>query len=310
EVDVVISGHTHQSYICQVATTDSTRTLLLTSAGQYGTLLTHVRLSINVQSGKVVRKSADNLIVQGEAFDRGGQVVALRSDFPVFPKDPTVAALIERYAAAAAPLSQRVVGRLGSPMTRRPSASRESTLGNLIADAQLAATQSLGRGGAQIAFMNPGGVRADLVPAADGSVTYGQLFSTQPFGNSLVVKTLTGAQLRRLLEQQFASGTNTVAAPRVLYPSVGFSYACDLSKPEGARISDLRLRGAEVAEAGQYRVAMNSFLAAGGDNFSVLLEGVDAAGGGQDVDAFEEYIQSRSTSTPVMPPALDRIVVR
>lgn len=308
EVDVVISGHTHQSYVCEwTSVSKPAHSVLLTSAGQYGTLLTQIRLSIDARSGRVVRKSADNLIVQGEPFERAGKLVALRDDFPIFPKDPAVAAVIERYASAAAPLARRVVGQIAAPMTRHLSASRESALGNLIADAQLAATQSPDRGGAQIAFMNPGGVRADLVPAADGSVTYGQLFSTQPFGNSLVVKTMTGLQLRRLLEQQFASGTNTVADPRVLFPSIGFSYLCDPARSAGERISGLTLSGVPVVDGTRYRVAMNSFLAAGGDNFSVLLEGTDATGGGQDVDALEAYIQRHNR---LASPPLDRIKVR
>lgn len=309
EVDVVVSGHTHQAYVCELelAMAGPSRRLLLTSAGQYGSLLTHVRLSIDTRSGRVARKSADNLIVQGEAFERAGRTVALRDEFPVFPKDPTVAALIDRYAIAAAPLAQRVVGRIGGALTRQPSVSRENTLGNLIADAQLAATRAPDKGGAQISFMNPGGVRADLIPAADGSVRYGQLFSVQPFGNSLVVKTLTGAQIRQVLEQQFASGTNTVATPRVLFPSAGFSYRYDLSQPAGARVSNLKLHGADLVDGARYRVTMSSFLAAGGDNFSVFLDGTEALGGGQDVDALEAYIQ-RNDRLP--PPAVDRIAVQ
>jgi 5'-nucleotidase len=107
-------------------------------------------------------------------------------------------------------------------------------LGNLIADAQLAATSPAGKGAAQIAFMNPGGVRADLAPAQGGSVTYGQIFSVQPFGNSLVVKTMTGAQIKAVLEQQFNSGSNTPAAPRVLLPSRGLTYSYSASAPRRA----------------------------------------------------------------------------
>ena len=120
-----------------------------------------------------------------------------------------------------------MVGRLSGPVTRELTADREHKAGNLIADAQLAATRDEG---AEIAFINNGGVRADLIPAADGSITYGQIFAMQPFGNNLVVKTLTGAQLKALLEQQrFDSGER----PFVLFPSRGFEFAYDLSRPAG-----------------------------------------------------------------------------
>jgi len=177
-------------------------------------------------------------------------------------------------------------------------------MGNLIADAQLAATAPGAKGGAQIAFMNPGGVRADLAPAADGSVTYGQLFSVQPFGNSLVVKTFSGGQIRALLEQQFDSGSNTAAAPRVLLPSAGFSYSYDLSAAPGSRVSEMTLNGVPVEETTSYRVTMNSFLATGGDNFSVFNQGTETLGGDQDIDALEAYIKANS---PLAPPATDRI---
>lgn len=307
-VDVVVSGHTHRAYICEFAR--SGKPLLLTSAGQYGTLLTVIDLDIDAASGRVVRRVADNVIVQGEAFATdGGASVALTARYPVFEPDPPVAQLVAKYAQAVQPLVRREVGRIGASITRRFAPSREHALGNLIADAQLAATRSPANGGAQVAFMNPGGVRADL-NSSDGSaltpgvVTYGQLFSVQPFGNSMVVKTFTGAQIRALLEQQFASGSNTVATPRVLLPSQGFSYAYDLGRPAGERISAMTLNGQPLVATRRYRVAMNSFLAEGGDNFSIFSEGTDAVGGLQDLDALEAYL---SANSPVRPPAVDRI---
>ena len=304
EIEVVVSGHTHQSYVCELPTADPARRRLLTSAGLYGTLLTHIRLAIDPATHRVVAKTADNVIVQGKPFTRGSTVIALSDQYRAFPPDPAVAALIARYAAAAEPLARRVVGPLGVALTRQLSPSRENALGNLIADVQLAATRAPDKGGAQLAFMNPGGVRNDLTPNADGSVSYGQLFSTQPFGNSLVVKTMTGGQIRRVLEQQFASGTNTATSPKVLLPSDGFSYAYDLSQPAGARISRMRLNGIDMVDTERYRVSMNSFLAAGGDNFTVFNEGTDALGGEQDIDAMESYIRANG---PLRAPATDRI---
>lgn len=305
-IDVVVSGHTHRAYICDYGQVNAARPFLLTSAGQYGTLLTEINLRFNPNTRKLVSKSAGNVIVQGEAFTASsGAVVALTSLYPSFPKDPAVEALVATYAAAAAPLAQRQVGTLAASIARAQVASLESPLGNLIADAQLAATRAPAQGGAQIAFMNPGGVRADLnVPAGGGPVTYGQIFSVQPFGNSLVVKTFTGAQLRALLEQQFNSGTNTVASPRVLLPSAGFTYTYDLAAAAGARISGMALNGVPIADGTTYRVTMNSFLATGGDNFTVFNQGTNALGGAQDVDALEAFLAAGS---PVAPPATNRI---
>ncbi|WP_234974806.1 bifunctional metallophosphatase/5'-nucleotidase [Variovorax paradoxus] len=305
-VDVVISGHTHRSYVCDYGKTNPARPFLLTSAGQYGTLLTDINLTIDTRTRKVTAKAADNVIVQGEAFTSGANTVALTDQYPVFGKNQEVAALISQYLAIAGPLVQRVVGSLTATATRTPSPSRESALGNLIADAQLAATSPAGKGAAQIAFMNPGGVRADLAPAQDGSVTYGQIFAVQPFGNSLVVKTMTGAQIKAVLEQQFNSGSNTVAAPKVLLPSRGLTYSYSASAPGGARIGNLALNGTAIDPAANYRVTMNSFLATGGDNFTVFNQGTDTLGGDQDVDALEAYIKANS---PLAPPATDRITV-
>ncbi len=303
-VDVVVSGHTHRAYVCDYAKTNAAKPFLLTSAGQYGTLVTDIDLTVDTATRKVTAKTADNVIVQGEAYTSGSTTVALTDQYPKFEKNTEIATLVTQYQTVAAPLVQRVVGKLTGPATRTATPSRESVMGNLIADAQLAATAPAGKGGAQIAFMNPGGVRADLVPAADGSVTYGQLFSVQPFGNSLVVKTMTGAQIRALLEQQFNSGSNTVAAPRVLLPSAGFTYTYDLVAAAGSRITAMALGGVPMADATAYRVTMNSFLATGGDNFTVFNQGTNTLGGDQDIDALEAYIKAND---PLAPPATTRI---
>ncbi len=303
-VDVVISGHTHRAYICDYGKINPAKPFLLTSSGQYGTVLTDIELAIDTRTRKVTSRTADNVIVQGEAFTSGATTVALTDQYPKFEKNQEIAALISQYAAVAAPLVQRVVGQLTAPATRTSAPSRENAMGNLIADAQLAATAAAAKGSAQIAFMNPGGVRADLAPAAGGDVSYGQIFSVQPFGNSLVVKTMTGAQIRALLEQQFASGSNTVAAPRVLLPSAGFAYSYNLAAAAGSRISGMTLAGVPLVDATQYRVTMNSFLATGGDNFTVFNQGTGTIGGDQDIDALEAYIKANS---PIAPPATNRI---
>ncbi len=303
-VDVVVSGHTHQAYVCDYGRVNAARPFLLTSAGYYGTLLTEIRLAVDTQTRRVVRKSARQVIVQGEPFTGAQGRVELHPGFPVFTPDAGVARLVERYREAAVPLAQRPVGQASGPFLRRRQPSGESVLGNLIADAQLAATRAPERGGAQISFMNPGGVRADLLPDAQGLVRYGQLFAVQPFGNSLVVRSYTGAQLQALLEQQFDSGSNTVQNPRVLAVSEGFGYRYDLSRPRGQCVEGLVLQGRPIAPQDTLRVVVSSYLAAGGDNFTVFLEGQDAVGGGQDLDVFEAYFR---THGPVAPPRADRI---
>ena len=287
-IDVVISGHTHNAYICALPRAGR-RPLLLTSAGRYGGMFTEIGLAVSPHGG-VVSHRADNIIVQGEPYTGASGAVPLQGQFPVWAKDAATAAIVDRYAAAAAPVVARVVGRLSGPITRDLTPAREHTGGNFIADSQLAATRHLG---AQIAFSNHGGVRADIVPAADGSVTFGQLFAMQPFGNNVVVRTLTGGQLKDLLEQQFDSGTNTVARPNMLLPSRGFFFAYDLSRPAGQRIVEMRLDGRPVDPQASYKVAVVNFLSSGGDNFTMLTQGQPAVDANiVDVDASEAYLKA------------------
>ncbi len=294
-IGVVISGHTHRAYVCDYKRPNGAP-LLLTSAGRSGIMITDIRLGVSPGGGSVVR-SADNVIVQGEGFTQGAKRVEARADFRRFDADPATAALVSRYVAASAVEAKRPVGKLsGGAALREPSKDGEQVAGNLIADAQLAATR---RNGAQVAFINSGGVRTDLAPAPDGTVTYGQIFAMQPFGNSLVTKTLTGAQLKELLEQQFASGTNTAASPNMLLPSAGFFFAYDLRRPAGDRIVDMRLDGRRIDPAADYRVTVNNFMASGGDNFTVLSNGRAAADGGSDLDALESYLK-RGVRLPVL----------
>ena len=303
-IDVVVSGHTHQAYVCDYGTVNPAKPFLLTSAGQYGTLVTDIALRVDTRTRRVVRKTARNVIVQSEAFTGSQGRVDMSAAVPSFTADPAVQAIVDKYRAAAVPLAQRPVGQAAGALRRVLTPSLESALGNLIADAQLHATRAPEQGGAQLSFMNPGGLRADLVPDAQGLVRYGQLYAVQPFGNQLVVKTFTGAQIRAVLEQQFASGSNTVQRPRVLSVSEGFSYRFDLSRPPGERISDMVLNGAPLPPEAPVRVVMSSYLDSGGDNFTVLTEGRDRQVGALDLDALEAYFRMQS---PVAVPATNRI---
>jgi 5'-nucleotidase len=295
-IDLVVSGHTHNAYICDYGRIDPTRPILVTSAGRYGTMVTDIGLTIDPAAGRVTARRADNLIVQSEAYGS----VALSDRYPRYEPDSAVAALVRRYAEKAGPMASRVVGRMTGPAKREKTPSGEQVLGDIVADAHLAATRA---SGARIAFTNGSGVRADIEPAG-GDVTFGQIFAAQPFGNSLAVKSFTGRQIRALLEQQFDSGSNTATSPNMLLPSANLRFAYDLSRPAGQRIVELLVDGAPIDDSAIYRVAMNSFLATGGDNFTVFKEGTDPAGGPLDLDALEAWI---AQSSPLTPPVPDRI---
>jgi 5'-nucleotidase len=220
--------------------------------------------------------------------------------------DPVLTALIDKYDTLSAPLANAVIGTITSDISRTNNAAGESALGDVIADAQLAATAPAGFGEAVVAFMNPGGIRADLTYAAsgaeaDGEVTYGEAFTTQPFGNSLVTMTLTGAQIDALLEQQFVVN-------RILQVSEGFTYEWNASAPTGSKVdpATIKIGGVTVDPATGYRVTVNSFLADGGDGFSVLVEGTDRLGGEVDLDALVTYFGANS---PIPPGPQDRITM-
>lgn len=227
------------------------------------------------------------------------------------PPDPAQTALIEKYRLLSDPLANRVVGSITADITRTPNSANESALGDVIADAQLFATAPADFGGAVVAFMNPGGIRADLTydpsgSEAPGEVTYGEIFTVQPFGNSLVTMTLTGAQIDALLEQQFDNPEP--GEMRILQVSEGFTYTWSASAPVGEKVdpSSIMINGVVVDPAASYRVTVNSFLADGGDNFTVLRDGTDRLGGAVDTDAFEAYLAANS---PVDPGPMDRIIV-
>lgn len=296
KIDMVVTGHTHYAYTCNIPD-PSGHARWVTSAQSYGRLITETNLQLDPKSEDVIRSSVKPV-----------QHVVTRDVAPA--ADQTAA--IAKWRGLAGPIANRVVGSITGDVTRSVSRDGESSLGDLIADAQLAATSAASAGGAQMAFMNPGGVRADLTYApspageAPGAVTYGESFTVQPFGNLLVSMTLTGAQIDTMLEQQWT--TNTDGSIRFLHLGVsnGFSYTRSLSAPVGSKVSNITLNGAAVSPTATYRVTVNSFLADGGDGFTVLREGTDRVGGGVDLDAFNTYLAANS---PVAPPAPTRVVV-
>jgi 5'-nucleotidase len=224
--------------------------------------------------------------------------------------DYIVTALIDKYDTLSAPLANAVIGDITADITETNNAAGESALGDVIADAQLTSTAPAGFGDAKVAFMNPGGIRDDLFSAeisggeAPGEVTFAEAFSVQPFGNSLVTMTLTGAQIDALLEQQFDNPS--VGGRRILQVSDGFSYSWSASAATGSMVdpSSIMINGVVVDPGIDYRITVNSFLADGGDNFAVLVDGTDRLGGEVDLDALVTYF---GLNSPVAPGPQDRI---
>jgi len=275
-IRLVVSGHTHNAYVCEVPTTDGTPRLL-TSAGRYGAFVTDISMTVDPAADRVLALAATNHPVSAA----GGE-------------QADIAALVARYTSAVAPIASRVVGRLEGSFDR-PDGDTDSPLGNLIADAQLAAARDPAKGGAQIAFINSGGVRTSFRPAPDGTVTFGQIFALQPFGNTLVVLEMTGAELKRVLEQQFTDAAPAAARSSMLIPSEGFTFAYDRTRPPGERIVELELHGEPIAPDRSYRVAVNNFLSSGGDGFTTLSESRAVGDAGVDIDALEAHIAATGT---------------
>src|SRR6266540_3451360 len=307
-IKVIISAHTHAEYRCTVTIKGVTR--MITSASSFGRIPSDITLTLDT-TGRLVRSSADNVIVENALNSPGPGVI--RQPDPS-KEDAAVQAVVNQYVTASAPLANQVIGSIQGDLTRTGSPGGESTLGDVIADAQLAATQPDNLGGAKLAFMNPGGIRADLLVnqissggEAPGQVTYGEAFTVQPFGNSLVTKTMTGDMLRRLLQQEFPNcGGQTTK--RILQISSTFRYEQDPSAAtcEG-HIGRMFVNGTEVGPADSFRGTMNNFLATGGDGFTVFKEGTNDLGGAQDIDALVAAFTAAGTTGIAVPP-LDRIV--
>ena len=292
-VRVIVSAHMHQPYICTM------RGKLVTSAASFGRLVTDIDLTIDGRAGDIVAATARNQIVTQDV-----------------PQDADAKAILDKYTTLSAPLANRVIGSITADIRSardHPSgqnAAGEQPMGDVIADAMLEATAPTDFGGAVAAFMNSGGVRAGLLynqisgGEQAGEVTYAEAFTVQPFGNTLVVKTCTGQQIYDVLNQQFnnpSAGSNRIMLPsanvRYQWTTVGGPHVVDgtVSFDGGATFID---------KAATYRVAMNNFMADGGDNYTVFRSCTDALGGEVDLDAFARYLGAHS---PVAPPALNRI---
>ena len=337
-VDLVISGHTHAAYNCSARTVDlagnpaspvatprptglpnrAGRLVPVTSAGSYGRVLTDIDLSLDPRSRDEVAVSPRNLLV-----DRSDPAIQARIE-----SRPALRQVVQGYDALVAPLAAQVVGTLTRALPAVPDAAGEMPAGRLIVDAQLAATQPAALGGAVIALMNPGGVRAPGFDFAGAryphDVSYGQAFTTQPFGNTLMTLDLTARQLKDLLEQQF-EGCLGQTTQRVMQVSAGLSYRWKASNPPCSKITELRLTRLDLTATPPvalaepevivrdgvvqqpervYRVTVNSYMQGGGDNFSVLREGRNVLGGGQDIDALVAYLNAHKAPRAPYDPTL------
>ncbi len=281
EVDVFITGHTHQAYNAVI---DGR---IVTEAGSAGSVLTDIDLVINNRTHDVIEGRSRNIIVSRDV-----------------PEDSEVSELVQEYKSLVAPLANQVIGNITGNITTAANDSGESALGDVVANAQLYATSNPDYGGAVVAFTNPGGIRANLTydqlsgGELPGQVTYGEAFSVQPFGNSLVTMTLNGTQIDALLEQQFDNPSP--GNKRILQVSNGFSYVWNESAPTGEKVEifSIKINGTSIDPGSPYRVTVNSYLADGGDNFSVLKAGVDRTGGSVDIDAFVNYLEAFSSIAP------------
>jgi 5'-nucleotidase len=302
-IKIIVSAHTHAEYRCTYTSNGVTR--LITSASSFGRVLSDITLTVDTKNDKLIRTSAENILIRNSVTS---PPTARQAD--PSRADPAVQAVVTQYVNQSAPLANRVIGSVTETMLSArdiggdPDGDGEAPLGNVIADSQLEATSAPSSGGAVIAFMNPGGIRAPIkyeeISGGEqpGEVTYGEAFKVQPFGNTLVVKTCTGAQIQALLEQQQMPG-------RILTVSRGFNYTWDASRASDKVLNDtVTLNGAPIVDTQSYRVEMNNFLASGGDGFTVFNSCTDQLGGEVDLDALVRYFGAHS---PVSPPTDNRI---
>ena len=297
-VDLVISGHTHAAYNCMLPNA-SGRNISVTSSSAFGRVLTDMDLTIDPNTGDISKVVANNRLV-------------VRND-PAITADTVVAKIVDAYKNLVSPIANTVLGAITADLSNgRTDGACNMPAGDLIADSQLAATQPATFGNAVVAFMNGGGVRSpgftfasSAANEGNGNVTYGEAFTVQPFGNSLVTMSLTTQNIKDFLEEQFAGclGQSTTAT-RFALPSAGFKYTWDGAKACGARITNVTLRNGSASEtlvdasgvvqnpAKSYRVTVNNFMADGGDGYSTLLKGTNRLGGAQDIDALTAYMSA------------------
>jgi 5'-nucleotidase len=306
-VDVVVSGHTHWEYVCT-----RPNGILMTQTGAYGRAVTEIDLVIDPVTHKVTSKAANNLPVVNEYLPFASNNPPLPAGLSRLTKHSVVNGIVSYYGNLSAPIKNAPVGYITADFLKSGTSSGESTAGDLLADAYLDGTSGSGiTNPAVIALCNNGGVRADLlfdtttIPA--GIITFGSVFAVAPFNNNMVTITMTGAQIIRVLEQQWEAPQP--AGGRVMQVSKGFTYSWDSSKPEGAaagtgnRIvaSTVKINGTVVDPTASYRVTVNNFMQTGGDNFTVFTQGTNVQTGPTDIDVITNYTKKFTSTSPLSP---------
>ena len=294
-IDAVVSGHTHAAYNCMLPNAKG-RTIPVTSSSAFGRLVTEIDITIDPATRDITKAVAKNTLTA--------------NNNAAFPVDAALASIIAKYKELVSPLANTVIGAITSQLSSsRADGACNIPAGSLIADSQLAATQPAALGGAVMAFMNGGGVRApgfdftsSAVGEGNGNITYGEAFTVQPFGNSLTTITMSTQLIRDFLEEQFAGCLGQPAATtRIALPSAGFKYTWNGANACGARITNATLRTAAGTEAlitngvvqnptKTYRVTVNNFMAEGGDGYATLRSGTNRIGGAQDIDALSAFL--------------------
>lgn len=303
-IDLVISGHSHSAYNCMLQNAVG-RNISVTSASAFGRVLTDIDITLNPSTKDIVDVQATNRLVS-------------RND-ATLKVDPSLVKVIDGYKSLVSPVANAVIGSIQAALPNaRSDGACNMPAGALIADAQLAATRVAGFGDARIAFMNGGGVRSpgftfpqSAAGEGDGNVTYGEAFTVQPFGNSLVTMTLTAQELKNVLEEQFAGCRGqSPTATRIMLPSAGFKYTWDGAKSCDGRIANVSLvtdgatevivdaTGKVLNPEKPYRVTVNSFMAEGGDGFSTFLQGRERLGGALDIDALVTFLSKYKAPNP------------
>ncbi len=312
-IDAIVSGHTHLAYDCAFnvpgwSGRDVTERPVV-SAGQYGMALNKLVYTVDTATGEVQAKTQALLNLQ--TCTAGCTPPASPTYTANYPADPATAAIVAAAVSNAATLGAAPLGKIGGPFFRGKLANgtsenrgAESTLGNLVAEVQRWNTRNPESGSAQIAFMNPGGLRADMVGSGTGAfprtLTYKQAADVQPFANTLVNMDLTGAQIKTVLEQQWQP-TGASRPFLKLGISKGFVYTSDDSQPLGSRIIGMWLNGTPIAPDTTYSVTVNSFLAAGGDNFFELANGTGKQDTGKvDLEGMVDYMAAFGSGSDVV----------
>nr|WP_315476467.1 bifunctional metallophosphatase/5'-nucleotidase [uncultured Undibacterium sp.] len=271
-IKLIVSGHSHTGFVCKVG--DRT----VTQAQNYGHLLTRIALTLDGKSHQVTNIEARNILME----------------VPTTAVPEELTTLMTKAREGSHAIITQPVARLAVPLlTRKLNAAGESPLGNVVVDTQFAAVKNLG---VQIAFMNNKGIRANLETATNNVSTYGQISTVLPFGNTLILMTLTGAQIRTLLEQQVWLDEESIDGRNVLQVSEGFTYVWDRKRPVGQRVlpESVKLNGVALDDSKEYRIAANNFIAGGGDRLPIFTQGSNKVDSGiKDLDVFLAYIKAR-----------------